>query len=320
MFKKVKNHTVFQILKDSVTGFGKNDSMTFAASTAFYTMFSMPALLIMVLNIGSTFYTDEHAVREELLSQVSTLSGPETAETLDGIIQNISRDTSGFIARVMAIGILAFSATTVFVSLQNSLNHIWQIRPKPNKGFIKFIINRLISFSMVASFGFILLVSLVIDALIVVLFDYLAQFVNGSNAWLVSVTNFVLSQALLVLIFGLIYKILPDARVKWRDVWLGAFVTMLLFGLGKYLIGSYMGNSDLGSAYGAAGSLVILLIWVYYSAIIFLFGAHVTYFIAKKYGGNVIPIKQAVRIKTVEVDKDGNEISERESEGTDGNS
>jgi len=310
MLRRVRKLTVFQIIKDSVLSFGQNDSMTFAASTAFYTIFSMPALLIIILNIGSAFYTDDTVVREELLSQVSSLSGPETAETLDGIIQNVSRDTKGVIARIIAIGVLAFSATTVFVSLQNSINHIWHIKPKPNKGYIKFVINRLVSFSMVASIGFVLLVSLVVDALIVVLFDYLAQFLNGTNALLVSITNFVLSQALLMVIFGLMYKILPDARVKWKDVWLGAFVTMLLFALGKYLIGIYMGNSDLGSAYGAAGSLVVVLIWVYYSVVIFLFGAQMTYYIAKESGGNVIPVKQAVRIEVKEVDKHGNIIGD----------
>jgi len=314
MLRRVKKLTVFQIIKDSIIGFGNNDSMTFAASTAFYTIFSMPALLIIILNIGSAFYVDDNAVRNELLSQVSDLSGPETAETLDGIIQNVSNDTKGFVARIIAIGVLAFSATTVFVSLQNSINHIWHIKPKPNKGYIKFIMNRLISFSMVASIGFVLLVSLVVDALIVVLFDYLAQFLNGTNAMLVTITNFIFSQALLVVIFGLMYKILPDARVKWKDVWLGAFVTMLLFALGKYLIGIYMGNSDLGSAYGAAGSLVVVLIWVYYSVVIFLFGAQVTYYIAKKSGGNVIPVKQAVRIEVKEVDNQGNIIGDAEED------
>lgn len=158
---------------------------------------------------------------------------------------------------------------------------------------------------MVASIGFILLVSLIIDALIVVFFNYLAEFLNGDNALLISITNFIFSQALLILIFGLMYKILPDARVRWRDVWVGAIVTMLLFALGKYLISIYMGNSDLGTAYGAAGSLVIILIWVYYSVVIFLFGAQITYYIAKKMGGYIKPIKQAVRVEVMEVDKDG---------------
>jgi membrane protein len=311
MFKKVKKLTVFQILKDSINDFGSNDSMTFAASTAFYTIFSMPALLIMILNIGSAFYTNDSAVREELLSQVEGLSGPETSKTLDDIITNVSQDESGFFASVLAVAILAFSATTVFVSLQNSINHIWHIKPKPNRGYIKFIMNRVISFSMVASIGFVLLVSLVVDTLIVVFFDYLAKFLNSDNAWMLTITNFVFAQLLLVVIFGLMYKILPDAKVKWRDVWLGSFVTMLLFGLGKYLIGLYMGNSDLGSAYGTAGSLVIVLIWVYYSAIIFLFGAQVTYYIAKNSGGNITPIKQAVRVETMEVDRHGNLLKEK---------
>lgn len=191
MLKRIKKLTVFQIIKDSIIDFTSNDSMTFAASTAFYTIFSMPALLIIILDIGSAFYVDDNAVRNELLSQVSELSGPETANTLDGIIQNVSSDTQGFFAKTIAIAVLAFSATTVFVSLQNSINQIWHIKPKPSKGYIKFIMNRLISFSMVASIGFILLVSLVIDALIVVLFDYLELFFNGTNALLVTITNFV---------------------------------------------------------------------------------------------------------------------------------
>lgn len=308
MFKSVRKLTVFQIIKDSVKDFVTSDSMTFAASTAFYTIFSMPALLVIIISIGSAFYVDDTAIRKELLSQVSDLSGPDTAKTLDGIIQNISNDSKGFVARVIAIGVLIFSATTVFVSLQNSINMIWHIKPKPDKGYIKFLMNRLISFSMVASIGFVLLVSLVIDALIVVLFDYLEQYFYSVNSSVIAITNFVFSQALLVVIFGLMYKILPDAKVKWKDVWLGAFVTMLLFALGKYLIGIYMGNSDLGSAYGAAGSLVIVLVWIYYSVVIFLFGAQVTYYIAKETGGNVIPNKQAVRVVVKEVDMDGNVI------------
>lgn len=308
MFKRFRRLTVFQILKDSVIDFGNSDSMTFAASTAFYTIFSMPAFLIIILNIGTTFYTDDNAVREELLNQVSSLSGPETAKTLDEIIYNVSEDTKGFIAKTIAIGVLAFSATTVFVSLQNSINHIWHIKPKPHRGYLKFVVNRLISFSAVACIGFILLVSLVIDALIVIFFNYLAEFFNGDNAFLIAVTNFIFSQAFLMVVFGLLYKILPDAKVRWRDVWMGAFVTMLLFALGKYLIGIYMGNSDLGSAYGAAGSLVVILVWVYYSVVIFLFGAQITFYIAKKLGGYIRPLKQAVRVEVVEVDKHGNVI------------
>ncbi|WP_200978823.1 YihY/virulence factor BrkB family protein [Echinicola sp. 20G] len=301
MIKKIKKLTVFRILKDSVFAFGQSDSMTYAASTAFYTIFSMPAVLIILLNIGAAFY-NEGTVREELLAQISNLSGPESAETLDQVIYNASLDTDGFIARIIAICVLAFSATTVFVSLQNSINHIWHIKPKPEKGLVKFVVNRLLSFSMVASIGFVLIVSLVVDAMIVVFFNYVSQLFEGLSFYLASATNFIFTQGLMVLIFGLMYKILPDAKVKWRSVWLGAFVTMLLFALGKYLIGFYMGNSDVGGAYGTAGSLVIFLVWVYYSVIIFLFGAHITYYIAERTGRGIRPIKQAVKVEIKEIE------------------
>ncbi|GAB4107725.1 hypothetical protein GCM10028791_01720 [Echinicola sediminis] len=302
MIKRIKKLTVFKILQDSVMAFGRSDSMTYSSSIAFYTLFSMPALLIILLSIGAAFY-NETTIREELTSQISTLSGPESAEVLNQILYNVAIDKKGVVSKIIAIGVLAFSATTVFVSLQNSINHIWHIRPKPEKGLLKYIVNRLLSFSLVASIGFIMLVSLIIDTLLVVFFNYIADFFEGYTFYLASATNFVLTQSLMVVIFGLMYKILPDARVKWRSVWLGAIVTMVLFAIGKYLIGLYLGNSDVGSAYGAAGSLVIFLVWVYYSTSIFLFGAHITYYIAEKTGRGIRPINQAVKIEIKELDK-----------------
>ncbi|MDN3670771.1 YihY/virulence factor BrkB family protein [Echinicola jeungdonensis] len=302
MIDKIKEMTVFQILKDSVIAFGKSDSMSYAAGTAFYTIFSMPALLIIVLNIGSTFY-QKGTVKEELLNQVEQLSGPESAETLDSIIYNASLETEGFVPKMVAIGVILFSATTVFVSLQTSINHIWHIKPMPEKGLLKFVINRLLSFSLVASIGFVLLVSLIIDALIVIFFNYVELLIKGVSIYLATLTSFVFTQGLMVVIFGLMYKILPDAKVRWRSVWLGAIVTMVLFALGKYLIGFYLGNSDVGSAYGTAGSLVIVLVWVYYSVIIFLFGAQITYFIAENIGKGIQPIKQAIKVKIVELEE-----------------
>ncbi|MBS9524647.1 YihY/virulence factor BrkB family protein [Litoribacter alkaliphilus] len=299
--KKLKNLTAVEIIKESVKDFTKNDSMTFAASTAFYTIFSMPGLLIIVLTIAAAFYS-EGEVREEMLNQVSDTLGSDSAETFDNIMQNAAVDETSIWARVVGIAVLIFSATTVFVSLQNSINHIWHIRPKPERGILKFLINRALSFSMVASIGFVLIVSLVIDALIVIFFRYLAGLINEGTLWLASAVNFLFAQGILVVIFGLMYKILPDARVRWRDVWLGAFVTMLLFALGKYLLGFYMANSDVGSAYGTAGSLVFVLIWIYYSVVIFLFGAQITFYIAEKIGGNIKPLKEAVRVELMEVD------------------
>jgi membrane protein len=310
----LKKYTVFEILIDSIKELGKNDSVTFAASTAFYTIFSLPALLIIILNIASIIL-NEDTVREELLSQVTKMMGDESATTLNGIIENVAVGGQTFYAQAIGISILFFSATTVFVSLQNGINHIWRIRSKPEKGLLKFVINRVLSFSMVAAIGFLLLVSLLADAFIAIFLNYFNDIFDSSTLRIASIINFLVTQSIFVLVFGLMYKILPDATVKWKDVWLGAFVTMVLFGLGKFLIGLYMGNADVGSYYGTAGSLVVVLIWVYYSVVIFLFGAQLTYFIAENVGGQVTPIKEAVKVQMIEIDE-----GEQDKENMEGSS
>lgn len=302
--KRLKSLTFFQIIIDSVKDFASSDSMTFAASTAFYTIFSLPALLIIVLNIGATFYS-KNDVREELLDQIGELIGQGSVETLDEIMQNVTLEDQVFWSQMIGIAILVFSATTVFVSLQNSINHIWHIKPKPEKGILKFAMNRFLSFSMVASIGFLLIVSLVADAVLVIVLNYFSNLFDENILIFAGIANVILAQSLMVLVFGLMYKILPDARVRWKDVWLGAFVTMLLFALGKYLIGVYLGNADVGNYYGTAGSLVVVLIWVYYSVVIFLFGAQITYYIAENIGGNIIPSSQAVKVELIELDENG---------------
>lgn len=275
--------------------------MGLAAGTAFYTIFSLPALLIIILNIGTTLYS-ETEIKNEILLQIEELAGEESRATLENILNNFNTESNGVISNFIAFLILAFSATTVFVSLQNAINHIWHIKPKPEKGIIKFIINRLLSFSLVASIGFILLVSLILDAVLVIVNNYFIEHVMDLPINMITIANFVLSQIILVVVFALMYKILPDAKVRWKDTWMGALVTMLLFGIGKYLIGIYMGNSDLGSSYGAAGSLVILLIWVYYSVVIFLFGAQITYYIAEHIGGGIVPKGQAIKVEMREIE------------------
>jgi membrane protein len=301
MIQRLKKLTVFQIIKDSFKDFFAGESMGLAAGTAFYTIFSLPALLIIILNIGTTLYS-ETEIKQEMLHQVEELAGSESRDTLENILDNFDMEADGVIPNFVAFMIIAFSATTVFVSLQNAINHIWHIKPKPEKGIIKFIINRLLSFSLVASIGFILLVSLILDAVLVIVNSYFIEHVIDLHINLVTIANFVLSQIILIVVFALMYKILPDAKVRWKDTWMGALITMILFGAGKYLIGIYMGNSDLGSSYGAAGSLVILLIWVYYSVVIFLFGAQITYYIAEHLGGGINPKGQAIKVEMREIE------------------
>jgi membrane protein len=293
----------WEILKQTVLNFFQDDSFSYASSIAFYTIFSLPAILIISLSVGSTFY-ERDVVQEELINQVARLVGPESAGDIEQILINAALDSTGTFAKIVGIATLVFSATTVFISLQASLNKIWGIKPKPERGFVKYLLDRLISLAMVMSVGFILLVSLVFDTVLVVVQTGLSKILAGWTLHIVTALNVVISLALITVIFALMFKVLPDAKIKWRDVWVGAIVTTAFFMLGKYMIGFYLGNSSVNSAYGAAGSLVIILIWVYYSTVIFLFGAELTSVYAEKTGSEIKPYHHAVKVQMVEVEKD----------------
>lgn len=290
------------ILKKTVTNFIEDDSMSYASSIAFYTIFSLPAVLIIALAIGAAFY-EKSVVEEELLSQVGRLIGPESAKEVSQILAHATFDATSTFAKIVGIVTLIFSATTVFISLQTTLNKIWGIKPKPKRGLLKFMLNRLVSLAMVATIGFLLLVSLVIDALLVLFQGMLSYLLAGITLYILNVVNIIVSLALVTVIFGLLFKVLPDAKIRWRDVWVGAAITTVLFGLGKYLIGFYLGNSSFNSAYGAAGSLVIILVWVYYSTVIFLFGAEFTSVYAEETGSKIEPYDTAVKVQMVELEK-----------------
>jgi membrane protein len=293
----------WEILKQTVLNFFQDDSFSYASSIAFYTIFSLPAILIISLSIGATFY-ERDVVQEELVNQVSRLIGEKSAEDIEKILMNAAVDSTGTIAKIFGIATLIFSATTVFISLQTSLNKIWGIKPKPQRGVVKYLLDRLMSLAMVISIGFLLLVSLVIDTVLMIIQNGLLKIMAGWTLYFVTALNIIFSLGLITLIFAMLFKALPDAKIKWRDVWVGSIITTAFFTLGKYLIGFYLGNSSLNSAYGAAGSLVIILIWVYYSTIIFLFGAELTSVYAEKTGSEIIPYHHAVKVQLVEVEKD----------------
>jgi membrane protein len=291
------------VLKQTVLNFFQDDSFSYASSIAFYTIFSLPAILIISLSVGAVVY-ERDVVQQELINQIGRLIGHESAAEIEKILINAALDSTGTVARVVGIATLIFSATTVFVSLQTSLNKIWGIKPKPERGFVKYLLDRLLSLAMVISIGFLLLVSLIIDTVVVVLQTGLSKVLAGWTLYVVTGLNILISLALITLVFAMLFKVLPDAKIKWRDVWVGAIVTTVLFTAGKYLIGFYLGNSSLNSAYGAAGSLVIILIWVYYSTVIFLFGAELTSVYAEKSGSEITPYHHAVKFQLVEVEKD----------------
>jgi membrane protein len=293
----------WDILKQTFLNFFQDDSFSYASSIAFYTIFSLPAILIISLSVGSTFY-ERDVVQRELINQVARLIGPQSASDIEQILINAALDSTGTFAKIVGIATLIFSATTVFISLQTSLNKIWGIKPKPQRGFVKYLLDRLLSLAMVISIGFILLVSLVIETVLVVVQNGLAKVFDGWTLHVVTIFNILISLGLITLIFAMLFKVLPDAKIRWRDVWVGSLVTTAFFTLGKYLIGFYLGNSSVNSAYGAAGSLVIILIWVYYSTVILLFGAELTSVYAEKTGSEITPYHHAVKVQLVEVEKD----------------
>jgi len=295
--------TAWDVLKQTVLNFFQDDSFSYASSIAFYTIFSLPAILIISLSIGATVY-ERDVVQQELINQVGRLIGKESAADVEQILLNAALDSRGTLAKIVGIATLIFSATTVFISLQASLNKIWGIKPKPERGVVKYLIDRLLSLAMVMSIGFLLLVSLVFDAALVMIQNSLSKILSGWTLYLVAAMNIVISLALITLIFAVLFKVLPDAKIKWKDVWVGSLVTTAFFAAGKYLIGFYLGNSSVNSAYGAAGSLVIILIWVYYSTVIFLFGAELTSVYAEKLGSDIQPYHHAVKVQLVEVEKE----------------
>lgn len=299
----------WKVLKKSVQKFFNDNTFSLAATIAFYTIFSLPAISIISIEIAGSFY-DDSLVRDQLYQQIKLLMGETSANQIDTLITKANLLHDSFIMQVVGIGTLLFSATTVFAALQQSLNTIWHIKPVPKKEIIKFLVNRLLSLAMVATIGFLLMTSLLADTLLVILNQVISQMMAGITYYLIFIVNILVSFSIMTLVFALVFKVLPDAEIKWKDTWKGAFVTTLLFAGGKYLIGFYLGQSTLSDAYGAAGSLVALLAWVYYSTLIVLFGAELTFVYTQEAGRYIKPSKHAVGVKIEEIEKVNNVLED----------
>jgi membrane protein len=300
---KIRPKKIWELLKATGIKFGNDNPFAYSASIAYYTIFSLPAMVLIIIYVAGLLYEDA-TVKTEIINQVQQLTGKDTAAEVEKIMSKVAVEGTSIWARILGFATLLFSATTVVVSLQYSLNTIWRIKPKPQNGIWMFVKNRLLSLAMVASIGFVLLVSLVLDAIIRVMQRYIEQLFSDYTYILIFIINQVLSLAIIASVFAVIFKVLPDVKIKWRDVFAGAILTTLLFTLGKYLIGLYVSNSDMSSTYGTAGSLVILLAWVYYSVLIMLFGAEFTYVYALKRGRRIRPSEHAVAVKISEVEYD----------------
>ncbi|HEX8437531.1 YihY/virulence factor BrkB family protein [Archangium sp.] len=274
--------SIFLLVKRAISEWSEDNAPTFAASLAYYTMFSIAPLLIIAVSVAGMVFGEE-AARGEIQAQLRELVGQSGAEVIGDMMVSARKPSSGILATALGVVALIFGATGVFVQLQDALNHIWHAKPAQRNGVLNFLRSRVLSFAMVLVIGFLLLVSLVVSAALAGIGAYFGRAFPGWEV-LWQGLNLLISFAVITVLFAMMYKLLPDTHVAWRDVWLGAAVTSLLFSLGKLGIGLYLGKSTVASSYGAAGSLAVVLIWVYYSAQILFLGAEFTQVYARQHG------------------------------------
>ena len=283
--------SIFRLLKEAFTEWQQDKASILAAALAYYTVFSITPLLTIAISIAGAVFGPE-AARGEIVQQIDSLVGQQGAEAIETAIANADRPQLSGIASIISVVLLFIGASGVFAQLQQALNTVWNVKPKPDEGIWGFIRKRLLSFGMVLAIGFLLLVSLVLSAMLSGIGKLEISLLPGlTPIW--QIVNFALSFGSISLLFALIYKLLPDVEIRWKDVVVGAVITALLFTIGKFLIGLYLGRGSLGSAYGAAGSLVVFLAWVFYSAQILLYGAELTQVYARRYGRKIRPDSHA---------------------------
>lgn len=284
----------FSLIKESFQEWRKDGALDLGAALSYYTIFSLAPLLLVALAVAGLLW-DRGQIQSQLIGQMQSLMGQQGAQAVQTMLDNAGRQRSGLFASILGVATILFGATGVFVQLQNALNRVWNVEAKPGLGIWSFVKTRLISFGMVLGIGFLLLVSLIVSTAVSALGTWATGLLPGSETLMQAVT-FVVSFAFITLLFAMIYKFLPDVEIGWRDVWIGAVVTALLFTLGKFLIGLYLGKSSVASTYGAAGSLVIVLLWIYYSSQILFLGAEFTQVYASRYGSQIRPSEHAVPV------------------------
>jgi membrane protein len=290
-----KPKAAWQLVKLTFVEWWGDNTFELAAALAFYTIFSIAPVLLIAVGVASFFLPPETATNR-IVGELQNLVGPQGAQAMRQVIES----SRGFGKGIWAVGVgiimLVIGATAVFGQLQSALNRIWDVKSKPDRSVLgSLLVDRLRSFSIALCVGFLLLVSLVISAVITALQDYMNNWLPGMP-WFWQTANVVASFVVIAILFAMIYKFLPDVVISWKDVWIGAAVTALLFTGGKYLIGIYLGHTATASAFGAAGSLVVLLFWVYYSSLIVFLGAEFTQVYARRYGARIRPQRHAVRV------------------------
>ena len=293
----------FGLLKQTGQEFLQDKAPQLGAALAYYTVFSLaPLILVLFAIVGVIFRKDPAGAWDKITQQMSYFLDPSAVQVVQNIAEKASQPGKSTIATIIGVALAVFGASGVFGQLQDALNTIWEVKAKPTRGIWAFLRNRFLSFAMVAGICFLLLVSLAIEAVLKGFSHYIQSVLPGGVVVAVGVyLNF--DFAVVVLLFAMIFKFLPDVNIQWRDVWIGAVMTAILFGIGKWLLGFYLGSGAAGSAYGAASSLITLLLWVYYSSQILLFGAEFTQVYAQQAGRELEPSHYAVRVETKKVER-----------------
>lgn len=287
------------LLYKSFNAFLDDNALKMSASLAYYTIFAIAPLLLVIVSLAGIIYGQD-AAQGKIFAELNKFVGSGAANQIQEIIKNISKSQDTVFAIIAGSITLFIGTTGVFIEIQDSINQIWRVKAKPKKGWLKLITNRVLSFSMVIGLGFLLIVSLVINGVILALSEKIQIYFPDLTILVINIFNLILTFIVISALFGIIFKFLPDVLIDWKDVRMGAFFTAILFMVGKFLIGLYIEKVGPGSAYGAAGSLIVILIWVYYTSAILFFGAEFTQVYSDRYGGKIKPATYAVHVLQVE--------------------
>lgn len=299
--KSLKDNAVWQVVKETGTGWDEDNVTRLAAALAYYTLLSIAPLIVLAVAVTGLAFGEE-AARQHIAGELAGVVGTGAADAIQSIAKNARAPGTGVFSIAVGIVVLLFGASGVFGELQAALNTVWDVAPKPGRGIWGLVKDRFFSFTLVVGVAFLLLVSLVVSAALTWVGEVFEHTLPGGAAvW--QVLNFGISLAVVTALFALMFKTLPDARIHWRDVWVGAAVTAGLFTLGKFGLGLYLGSAGVSSAYGAAGSIVALVIWVYYSAQVLLLGAEFTEVYARRFGSRIVPDEDAVRLERAHPDE-----------------
>lgn len=280
------------LLKETFRQYTQRDPFRDSAVIAYYTIFSLPGLLVIIVNLAGYFWGEE-AVTNTISSQVQGTIGPDTAQDVEDIVAKASTSEGTTISTILSVATLIFGATGVFYQLQLTLNNMWNVVPDPKRKLLKLVRDRVFSFGLILVIGFLLLVSLILSAALSALSDWVTSNFSEMFNVLFKLLDIAVSLGVITVLFAAIYKYLPDATIRWKDVWVGALVTAVLFVIAKFALGLYFGNTDPASAYGAAGGVVLIMLWVTYSGLILFFGAEFTLIYANRYGASIRPVEYA---------------------------